>query len=331
METTLSQINFSALNWFDITVFSVIFASTLFALLRGFIKGIFSLITWVCATSIAAVLYTHVHELVAGHVQSDKTAIAISSFGVFIIFFIIFALICSRFIRMLDGVRGGVVDRLLGLVFGFARGALIACLAFFSIDATSKMLHFGSDEKPGPSWFAEAQTYKSLQVATNSMVKVLPDDVPQKLMAEIDKFKDLSTTMMQGQGGDDSNGLPRTLNADERKMMKKVIAALPKDDLDGLYKKYEGGSSDLSEIERMAIFRQILTMYSDGVASAKIKGEKLVPESEIALLDKALNGSQENKSQEGVEENTGYKDMNIKQMDRLVGNVEQESHTDEKK
>jgi membrane protein required for colicin V production len=325
------EINFSELNWFDITVLSVIFASTLFALLRGFIKGIFSLITWICASSIAALLYPHAHEFLSGRVQSDKIAVALSSFGVFIIFFIIFAIIGSKFVRMLDDVRGGIVDRTLGFVFGLARGVLIVCLVFFSIDVTSKMLHFGNDDKPGPSWFAQAQTYDTLKVYTNSLLTSLPKDVPIHLMAKIDEFKDLSKTMMENQMEDNGSGLPRALNNDERKMMKKLISVLPKEDLDGLYKKYEGGSSGLSEIERMSIFREILTMYSDAVAAGKITSENLIPENEVSLLNEALNGSKENKSEEGVEENTGYKDINIKQIERLVGNVDEESHSDTEK
>ncbi|MCE3233029.1 MAG: cvpA family protein [Rickettsiaceae bacterium] len=322
------DINPSDLNWFDITVLSVIFASTLFAVLRGFIKGIFSLFTWIASSTISVLLYKPVFSLISSHIESEKVAIAISSFGVFLVFFIILAIISSKIIYRMDGFRGSAIDRTLGLVFGLARGILIVCLVFFSMDSTSKMLQIGKEERPGPSWFTKAETYDALKMGTGKILGLLPPDVPKRLVAQIDKFKDMSTTMINNSGDEDEgNGLPRTLNPEERKVMKKLMAVLPADDMANLYKKYEGGSSGLTEIERMAIFREILTMYADAEKNGKIPNDKKISASEISKLDKALNG--EISTQEEPEpttpeaEDAGYKQDNIKQMDRLIDNVQE--------
>jgi membrane protein required for colicin V production len=332
------EINPSDLNWFDITVISVICASTLFAVLRGFIKAVFSLFTWVTSSLIAVALYPHVFPLISPHVQSEKSAMALSSFGVFILFFIIIAIIVSKIVHSMDGIRGGIVDRTLGLAFGGARGILIVCLAFFSIHTVSKMLHFGGEERPGPSWFAKAETYEALQITTDKVFAMLPADVPKEIVAQIDKFKEMSVSMMSsGEEDADSTGLPRTLNPEEWATMKKVMAVLPKEDLITLQKKYENDTSGMSEIEKLAMFREIVGAYSEAVKANKVPEDKLVGQGEVDSLDTALNGrkdpepevvpeqpkAEEPKTEQPkLEGPVGYKEENIKQLDRLVENVQ---------
>jgi membrane protein required for colicin V production len=316
------DINLSGLNWFDITIISVVCASTLFAVLRGFVKSIFSLFTWIAASVVAIPLYPHVLPMVMPHVHSDKVAMAIASFGTFSVLFIIFAITSYKMVHMMDGFRGGIIDRLLGLGFGFARGVVIVCFVFFSINMTSEMLHFGSESRPGPEWFASAKTYSELKRTTARVFAMLPEDVPTRIVQYVNKFKEAS---MAGIDDDNPNGLPRTLNPEERKIMKKVIAALPKEELAEIYKRYEGGAEGISDIQKLAIFREIVTRYNKAVSENKIAHESVVPEDEIQVLDKALNGAKEQTGENTgkTEDETGYQKQNIKQLDRLIDNVDE--------
>jgi hypothetical protein len=68
-------------------------------------------------------------------------------------------------------------------------------------------------------------------------------------------------------------------------------------------------------------------MYADAEKNGKIPNDKKISASEISKLDKALNG--EISTQEEPEpttpeaEDAGYKQDNIKQMDRLIDNVQE--------
>lgn len=318
------DINISELNGFDITVISVIFVSTLFAFFRGFIKAAFSLATWVGAATLAVYFYPNAHDFMEGKINNEKALIAVCTIGVFTVLFIIIAYINSKFVYMLRSVRGGAIDRTLGFAFGFARGVLIVSLAFFSINMTSTLLKLGTTEKPGPEWFANAKTYNALRMFTESSMEYLPEDTPERLAKYVDKFKAMTENAIG------SSTPERALNPDELAIMKKVMTALPKGELQNIYNKYDGNTSGLSEAERMKIFSEILSIYNSAAVEGKIEKGLIVSRSEINTLDKAVNGSKvENIPEEQpVEEvkthdEVGYKEFNMKQMDRLIDNVEE--------
>lgn len=315
------EFDFSTLNWFDITVISVVFLSTLFAFFRGFIKAGFSLLTWIGAAIAASFFYPYIYEFAQQKIASEKMAIAISSVGAFGLFFIVIAFISSRLIFTLRKQRGGAVDRTLGFAFGFARGVLVICLIFFSIGLTSKALQIGTEENPGPKWFTEAKSYNMLKVFSHSALAALPGDVPGRFVEWIDKAKDVSVSMVESEIKSGGGTLSRTLGESERNLMKKVIAVLPKEDMGKVYKKYEGSTAELSDLERMAIFREILKLYDENVKSGSVEKEKMLSDKELSELNVALNGSEEAADEEKLKE-TGYKEFNIKQMDRLIGNVQ---------
>ncbi len=313
----------SSLNWFDISLISIVFISTVFALFRGLIKAIFSLVTWVSSSGIAVFLYPHSHPYIATHIHNEKLAIALASLGVFLTVFIILAIINSKIIFALRKITGGFFDRVLGLCFGAARGVLIVCLIFFSISLTSKMLHLGSNpERPGPAWFATAGTYEMLEMATTTMVSFAPAGMPDKLEVTVNKFKDITLNAI-GEDIESSPSTAKTLSEDERQIMKQVISALPQEDLAEIYKKLDGNTASLSEFERIAIFKEILTTYHSYAKEGKIPVNKIIPDEKIKALDKSLNqekASEDTGAGEAASE-TGYKEGNIKQMDRLIEGV----------
>ncbi len=324
--------DFSALNWFDTVVLSIVFVSTLMALFRGFLKAFFSLVTWLCSGSITGLLYSPLVSALKGKIHNEKVVMTIASVGVFIFVFIVIAIISSKILNLLKDFRGGGIDRTLGFAFGFFRGILIVCLMFFSINMTSSMLQIGTKERPGPDWFANAQAYDALNSSTASLVKILPADVPQRMIAYVDQFKEMSMDAVQKQlaaapvpGNAVAGGDQKTLSEDDRKIIKKIIAALPKEELDEMYKKYEGGSTGLSDLERMSVFKEIVTLYKNDLAKGSISPELIVSEDEVKKVTDSLEAihPEGEPSADQQSEETGYKDSNIKQFDRLIDNVQQ--------
>lgn len=316
----------SNLNWFDIMVISIVAISTLFALLRGFIKAAFSLITWVCSGVAAAVLYPYLHPYISESVHSEKLAMAVSFLSGFLIVFIILAIINSQIIHALRKITGGVIDRLLGLGFGAARGVLIVCLIFFSISFTSKNLHLGANpERPGPQFFAKAATYEVLEMATNRVVAFLPEDMPKRFEETVGRVKDMTVTAM-GEEMESSPSSAKTFSDKQRQVMKQVISAIPKEDLAEVYKKNDGDTSKLSEFEKVEIFKEILEKYKGYVKEGKIAVDKVVSDQALQDLDDTLNAEKTAPQQPAPEATEsegelGYKDNSIKQLDRLIDGV----------
>lgn len=181
----------------------------------------------------------------------------------------------------------------LGLAFGAIRGGLIVCLIFFSISATSKTLHIGNNqERPGPNWFSKSGTYEVLDMVTTRMVAFAPEDMPVKLEQTVNKVKDITMATV----GDELEFFPptnKTLNAQQKQLMKQVISGLPQERLADIYKRYDGNTSSLSEFEKVEIFSEILSMYKGYEKEGKIEAGKAVAADKVKELEDVLSASKQ--------------------------------------
>ena len=113
------------LGWVDIALLAVLGLSVLIGLWRGFAFEIVSLLGWVAAFVIANAL----GPLVAGFIPFGDPGSPARLWAAYILVFVLVLLTCTLLARMLRALISAtplsVVDRLLGGVFGFVRGALI--------------------------------------------------------------------------------------------------------------------------------------------------------------------------------------------------------------
>lgn len=122
---------------FDIAVLAIVAISTLLAFLRGIVREIIALVAWIAALIVAVRYGSDFAGLFTGIDVSPavKQVVAFS-----IVFFAV--LIAGGFIAMLlsRAVRAvglGVVDGLLGGVFGVARGMVVVLLGILVCGLTS--------------------------------------------------------------------------------------------------------------------------------------------------------------------------------------------------
>ncbi|MFI8621544.1 CvpA family protein [Marinomonas sp. NPDC078689] len=119
----------STLDWL---IIAVVIISTLLSLKRGFVKEVLSLLTWVIAFVVAIKFSDNMQALLMDQVQSDQIRYIVSFVSLFVASLIICAL-ASYLIGSLIQVTGlSSTDRVLGMVFGFAKGGLIV-VAFVSL------------------------------------------------------------------------------------------------------------------------------------------------------------------------------------------------------
>ncbi|MEL0612950.1 CvpA family protein [Marinomonas arenicola] len=119
----------STLDWL---IIAVVIISTLLSLKRGFVKEVLSLLTWVIAFVVAIKFSDNMQALLIDQVQSDQIRYIVSFVSLFVASLIICAL-ASYLIGSLIQVTGlSSTDRVLGMVFGFAKGGLIV-VAFVSL------------------------------------------------------------------------------------------------------------------------------------------------------------------------------------------------------
>lgn len=146
----------SGLNWVDYSLLGIFFLSILFGLLRGGVREIISLLAWIAAFIIAGLFATPVaaHFTSSEQVQSTLSSASTSALGAtaanqvpllaigisFCVLFFSIIILGSLFgyfaNRAVEGGGISIGNRLVGGLFGLARGYLIDLLIIFVVQLT---------------------------------------------------------------------------------------------------------------------------------------------------------------------------------------------------
>jgi membrane protein required for colicin V production len=125
------------LNVADFIIAGIVLLSILISLLRGFIREALSLATWLIGVYLAFTLSTPLSEALSGVISSSSTRMVIAFVGIFLSIVILGAIL-NFFVGKLITVTGlGLIDRLLGVIFGAARGILVIALVLLMIKGSS--------------------------------------------------------------------------------------------------------------------------------------------------------------------------------------------------
>jgi membrane protein required for colicin V production len=117
----------------DIGILIVLLASGLLALSRGFVSEVLSIAGWAAAALVTVWAYPHLQPFAAQYLQPEILANVATAAVVFVIALVVFSAIGHR---IASGVRRssiGSIDRILGLLFGLVRGALLVVLAYLAL------------------------------------------------------------------------------------------------------------------------------------------------------------------------------------------------------
>ncbi|MCW5715625.1 MAG: CvpA family protein [Bauldia sp.] len=165
-----------SLTLFDAIVVVVILISALLAMVRGFVREVLSITSWVIAGVAAYFLYSPLLNVIYPSPIADETIATIIAVAVvFVIVLIIATYITVKAADFVIDSRIGAVDRLMGFVFGALRGLLLVVIAFVFFS----WLVPASQQ---PLWIANAQTHPMLESLGESLIQVLPPDIEAALM-----------------------------------------------------------------------------------------------------------------------------------------------------
>ncbi len=153
--------------WVDYVIIGIIGLSALISLMRGFMREAFSLAAWVLAFWVA---WNFFRELAL-----QLTLISIPSLRLGASFAILFitTLVVGGLINFLAGQlvdKTGLTgtDRLIGMLFGAARGILLV---------TALMLLAGLTPLPEDPWWQQSQLIGYFQELAVSLQSMLPEDI----------------------------------------------------------------------------------------------------------------------------------------------------------
>lgn len=158
--------------WVDFAIIGIIALSAIIGLARGFIREVLSLAIWVVAVFAAWTFHRPLAEQLTPWLSTPSVRIGVA-FIILVLVVLILGAILGQILSTLiekTGLTG--TDRLLGVVFGAARGALLVAVLVY-LAALTPM--------PDDPWWKESQLIGHFQTLADRMLALIPPEVEAKL------------------------------------------------------------------------------------------------------------------------------------------------------
>ena len=151
-----------AFNQVDIVILIITVLSSVFGLWRGLIKEVLSLLTWIAALLVSRVYSEPLAGLMTGMIENDGIRY-VSAFAILFVIVMMLGTFLNFLMSKLLSVTGlKLADRLLGAVFGVARGVIIVLVILFvtSVFVSETELWQKSQLIPyGMDWIEKSQVF----------------------------------------------------------------------------------------------------------------------------------------------------------------------------
>lgn len=157
---------------FDYAILLVLALSCLLGAWRGLVSEVLSFGAWLVAGWTAWKLCADIAPWLSAWVQEGALQIAAGFVVIFVAVLLLLALVRFLLRELLHAVGLGPIDRLLGAVFGLARGLLIALLV---------VMLGGLTRLPKEPWWQEAVLSRPLEIAVVAGKHWLPDMLAQRI------------------------------------------------------------------------------------------------------------------------------------------------------
>lgn len=158
----------TSLNIFDLIVLCVVGLSALLSFFRGFIREVLSLGAWVGASIITLYAFPYVAEWIGPQIKSPMVASGLGAMLTFMSALIVISIINGVLLKYVKtGSDVGLLDNMLGLVFGAARGGLLVAIGYFIMSVVL-------NEKDYPEWVQKAYSKPYAEKAAAWVAKVAP-------------------------------------------------------------------------------------------------------------------------------------------------------------
>ncbi|MCB1488243.1 MAG: CvpA family protein [Bauldia sp.] len=160
----------------DVIVLVVVLISAVLAMVRGFVREVLSVASWVAAAAAAYYFYKSLLPLVAPYFDNKTLATIVSAAIIFFVALIVASYITMKISDFVIDSRVGAVDRAFGFIFGAVRGVLLLVIA---------LLFFNWLVPAPPAWVADARTKPFLDNLGEQLMAALPEDAEATLLNRI--------------------------------------------------------------------------------------------------------------------------------------------------
>lgn len=166
----------------DIILIGVMLISALLAMIRGFMREILSIASWVIAAGVTLYSFTKLLPFAKTYFNNDIVATAVVVGGTFLGTLLVVSIITVRFSDMVLDSRVGALDRTLGFLFGLGRGLIIVVVAFL-------FFAWLVPDRSQPEWIRSAKSRVVLQGTGDWLISMLPEDPENTILKRFKKPK----------------------------------------------------------------------------------------------------------------------------------------------
>lgn len=179
------------MNLFDIIISSITALSALTGFIRGFVYLSIGMISFLCAITSSYFISPFVRPVVMEFIQNQLAAGIVTAILSFLSSTIFFAILSSQIRQGVKDLRGGIIDRLCGIIAGIIRGFLISLAIFSLLTIISSNAYVGVknlkdvagkiDEKHYPNFLKQAKFYQLFFSSAKAVGQILPDSMLEKI------------------------------------------------------------------------------------------------------------------------------------------------------
>jgi membrane protein required for colicin V production len=160
------------MNWLDYAIIAVLGLSVLMGLWRGFIGEVLALAVWACAFWVAWLLGPALAERFSASISVPSARVILAYALCFVAVLIAGAIVTFLVRKLVEGSGLSGSDRLLGMVFGLARGMALVVLI---------VLLLGFTPFPRDPWWHQSQLLPRFEQSAQWLAARLPAEVARYL------------------------------------------------------------------------------------------------------------------------------------------------------
>lgn len=168
----------------DVAVAIAVLLSAWIAYLRGLVREIFSLGTWIGAVAVTFYFYPQAGVFARQYIQTELAADLAAGVGLFAGSFLIFRLIGGVIAESIAQSEHNALDRSAGFLFGLFRGGLLVVVAYTALN-----WYVPEEEQPG--WLTQAKVTPLLREGSRKLQELLPGSFGRDAEAESARLRAL--------------------------------------------------------------------------------------------------------------------------------------------
>ncbi len=154
--------------WIDILIVAIIALSAVISLIRGFAQEALSLATWIAAFTLAWFFFRPLAVELEPWIDVQSIRLGVA-YGIILLLVLILGAVINHFIKVLIDTTGlSGTDRLIGVFFGAARGALVVAIL---------VLLAGLTPFPNDNWWQASLLIPYFQEMALWLKSYLPEDI----------------------------------------------------------------------------------------------------------------------------------------------------------